>query len=218
MSTLLYCLGEGAEDILTSTGITSQERAKYDTKYDKELEKFDNFFQVRKNAMFERARFNQWNQGEGETADVFIAALHNLAENCNYGALKLELICDRFVVGIRDSSLSQRLQLDPELTLEKAQTIIHQKEAVKDQQETLKSSNLESGGLCLDQPQPGELAASTTGSTGRAPKDQSKWKDVQTVGITIIGEKGVRQREWFVTDVRREDIFLLSAAQRDWTK
>ena len=45
VSTLLYCLGEGAEDVLASTGITSQERAKYD----KVLEKFDNFFQVRKN-------------------------------------------------------------------------------------------------------------------------------------------------------------------------
>ena len=83
---------------------------------------------------------------------MFIAALHNLADNCQYGALKLELIRDWFVVGIRDSSISQRLQLDPELTLEKAQTIICQKEAVKDQQETLKSSNLESGGLCLVQP------------------------------------------------------------------
>ena len=40
VSTLLYCLGEGAEDVLTSMGITSQERAKYD----KVLEKFDNFF------------------------------------------------------------------------------------------------------------------------------------------------------------------------------
>ena len=44
VSTFLYCLGEGAEDVLTSTGITPQEKAKYD----KVLEKFDNFFQVRK--------------------------------------------------------------------------------------------------------------------------------------------------------------------------
>ena len=59
-------------------GITPQEKAKYD----KVLEKFDNFFQVRKNVIFERARFNQRNEGEGETADEFIAALHNLADNC----------------------------------------------------------------------------------------------------------------------------------------
>ena len=53
-------LGEGAEDVLTSTGITSQEKAKYD----KVLEKFNNFFQVRKNVIFERARLNQRNLGE----------------------------------------------------------------------------------------------------------------------------------------------------------
>ena len=53
-------LGEGAEDVLTSMGITSQEKAKYD----KVLEKFNNFFQVRKNVIFERARFNQRNLGE----------------------------------------------------------------------------------------------------------------------------------------------------------
>ena len=83
------------------------------------------------NVIFERARFNQRNQGEGETADEFIAALHNLADNCQYGVLKLELIRDRLFVGKRDSSLSQCLQRDPELTLEKAQTIIRQKKLLK---------------------------------------------------------------------------------------
>ena len=129
---------------------------------------------MRKNVIFERARLNQRHQGEGETADEFIAARYNLADNSQYVVLKLELIRDRLVAGIRDSSLSQRLQLDPELTLEKAQTIISQKEAVKDQQETLKCSNLESGGLCLVQPRSGVLAASNTGGTGMVPKDQSK--------------------------------------------
>ena len=31
-----------------------------------------------------------------------------------------EMICDRIVVGIKDSQLPERLQLDPDLTLEKA--------------------------------------------------------------------------------------------------
>ena len=30
------------------------------------------------------------------------------------------MLCDRLVVGIRDSATSQKLQMDPELTLEKA--------------------------------------------------------------------------------------------------
>jgi len=48
------------------------------------------------------------------------------------------MIRDRLVVGIRDSALSERLQLDPELTLDKAKKMVQQKEAVKDQQTVLK--------------------------------------------------------------------------------
>ena len=54
-------------------------------------------------------------------------ALYSLAENCEYGMLKSEMIRDRLVVGIRDSALSQRLQLNAELTLEKAKQAIQAK-------------------------------------------------------------------------------------------
>ena len=39
------------------------------------------------------------------------------------GGLKEEMIRDRIVVGIRDQALSERLQVDPALTLEKAKTM-----------------------------------------------------------------------------------------------
>ena len=54
----------------------------------------------------------------------------SLADNCAYGDLKNDLIRDRIVV---DKALSERLQLDPELTLEKANKIIRQCEAVQEQ-------------------------------------------------------------------------------------
>ena len=44
------------------------------------------------------------------------------------------MLRDRIVVGIRDAGLSERLQLDPDLTLEKAKKVVRQKEAVKEQQ------------------------------------------------------------------------------------
>eukprot|EP00731_Ephydatia_muelleri_P025358 Em0017g441a len=90
--------------------------------------------------MFERARFNRRSQLDGETVDQYIAVLHNLAKNCDYGKLKSELIRDRIVVGIRDSALSQRLQLDPDLTLEKAMRVARQWEAVQEQQEILREA------------------------------------------------------------------------------
>ncbi len=68
-------------------------------------------------------------------------ALYKLAEDYNYGDLKDEMIWDRLVVGIRDSSLSERLQLDSDLTLEKAKKAIRQREAVKEQQRELTVTN-----------------------------------------------------------------------------
>ena len=59
-------------------------------------------------------------QMDDESAEQFIVELYNFAEFCNYGELKAEMICDRLVVGIRDHHLSECLQLDSELTLEKA--------------------------------------------------------------------------------------------------
>ena len=44
----------------------------------------------------------------------------------------------RIVVGIANSSLSERLQMIEDLTLEKAKTLVRQREAVHEQQLTLK--------------------------------------------------------------------------------
>ena len=102
ISTLLYYIGEEAEAVLTSTNITAEEREQYDTV----VAKFDSFFGVRRNIIFERARFNRRHQQEGETAEQYIMELYRLAENCDYGPLKDEMIRDRLVVGIRDGALS----------------------------------------------------------------------------------------------------------------
>ena len=86
--------------------------------------KCDEFFQVQKNFIFERARFNRQNQLEGESSEQYISELYCLMDNCNYGNLKDELLRDRLVVGIRDQKLSKKLQLDPDLTLEKTKKTI----------------------------------------------------------------------------------------------
>ena len=59
---LLYCLGQEADDVLSSTGITEEEHKKYDTV----VQKFDNYFKVQRNVIFERACFNRRNQHKGE--------------------------------------------------------------------------------------------------------------------------------------------------------
>lgn len=74
----------------------------------------------KKNVIYKRARFNQRVQQLNESVDNFITALYALAENCNYGALHNELLRDRLVVGLRDIILSEWMQLDRDLTIEKA--------------------------------------------------------------------------------------------------
>ena len=88
--------------------------------------------------IFERARFNVRSQLEGESTDSFVTALHGLAEHCNFRDLKDELIRDRLVVGLRDAALSEKLQMNPDLTLEKAVVMARQKEAVRKQQPLLR--------------------------------------------------------------------------------
>lgn len=133
VSTLLYCMGEEAGDVLDTTSITADDKAKYDPV----IKAFDNFFKVRRNIIYERARFNHRCQQPGESAEQYITTLYNLVDSCEYGRLKEELLRDRIVVGIADEALSERLQLIADLTLEDAKTRIRQKEAVQSQQKQL---------------------------------------------------------------------------------
>jgi len=50
---------------------------------------------------------------------------------------------DRLVVGILDQALSERLQTDSDLTLERAKTLVRQKAVVKEQNHELREAELE---------------------------------------------------------------------------
>ncbi|UYV61448.1 hypothetical protein LAZ67_1004889 [Cordylochernes scorpioides] len=130
---LVYCMGDNADDILLSCKIASDQLENYN----KVIECFESHFIPRRNIIYERARFNQRCQQEGEKVNEFITALHSLAEHCNFEMLHDELIRDRIVVGVRDRALSERMQLDTDLTLVKATLMAKQLESVKEQQSSL---------------------------------------------------------------------------------
>ena len=83
------------------------------------LNKFNNHFVLKKNTIFERDQFNKQIHLDSESVNTFLTALYTLAEHCECGALHDELIRDRIVVRIRDKNLSEKLQLDTDLTLTK---------------------------------------------------------------------------------------------------
>ena len=65
--------------------------------------------------------------------DSFITDFYCLAEYCELGTLKDDLIRVRIVFGLRDRKLSEQLQLHSQLTLETAVTKARQSETVKKQ-------------------------------------------------------------------------------------
>ena len=67
------------------------------------------------------------------------------------GVLKDKLIRDRIVVGLKDKKLSEKLQLNPKLTLEKAVTQARQSETVKQQQDILQGTQSDSPSANVDQ-------------------------------------------------------------------
>ena len=130
VNALIYAMGDEADDILKSFHLSEADAKKYKTV----KERFDEYFIRRRNVIYERAKFNQRVQQPQESVDSFVTALHCLAEHCSYSDLHDEMICDRIVVGLKDASVAQKLQMDHDLTLDKAVTLARQSEAVKTQQ------------------------------------------------------------------------------------
>lgn len=92
---VIYCMGDEADDILRGQDLTDVQRQQYTSVKNT----FKTYFVHRKNVINERAKFNRRVQQPGEAVDVFMTALHALAENCKYGALHDELIRDHIMVG-----------------------------------------------------------------------------------------------------------------------
>lgn len=75
---------------------------------------------------------NAAKEREKEKAEIYIRALFELAENCDFGAKRDEDIRDCLVVGITDKELSQKLQLMPTLTLAQAiQQVRHSEDVAR---------------------------------------------------------------------------------------
>ena len=80
--------------------------------------------------------------------EQFITALYTLVETCDYATLKDEIIRDRIVVGILEgipnTALSECMQSEANLTLEKAKTMAPQKEAIAEQSVQLRDGSKQS--------------------------------------------------------------------------
>ena len=210
VNTLVYSMGTEVDVILYSFGLTDTQKKEYATV----VSSFEGCFVKKQNVIYERAKFNQRKQREGKSVDTFMTALHNLAEHCMYGELREEMICDRIVVGLLDVALSEKPQLDPDLTLEKAMTSACQREMVRKQQPVLQHH---------EQPMEIEMAESDKKNRHRHRKPQPNHHNRQrpqcskylVIGVgkdTVIGETTVQHKQQFVTNAKSGGTFKLSVS------
>ena len=134
ISTMVYVMGDQAEDILRTLNIPNE------ASYDYLKQSLDRYFGVRRNLIIERAKFNRRVQQQGESIDVFIQDLYRLVEHCEYGELREQLLRDRIVVGVIVDALSDRLQAQADLTLDQSVQISRQTEARKQQRGVVRDS------------------------------------------------------------------------------
>ena len=80
---LMYLLGDKADSILSSFRLSEEKSNLYDTV----KQKFQDYFNVRHNVIYERAKFTLRKQEVGESVDDFLTSLHTLVETYNYGNL-----------------------------------------------------------------------------------------------------------------------------------
>ena len=128
MNTLLYAMGGKSEDIFSS--FTFHDGADQNN-YDHVQEKLDHHFIAKKNIIHERAKFNKRVQGQDEPMENFITDLYRLAEFCEYGCVRNEMIRDRLIVGLSNDKLNEKPQMISGFTLEQAVQQARQSEMLK---------------------------------------------------------------------------------------
>lgn len=130
VSNLILQMGEEAEIIFTSFGLSQEDQNKLETV----IARFDAYFLPQNNVIHHRAQFYRRDQKSGESVEEFIRTLHDMAALCNFGEKKDEQIRDRLVAGLADRETSRDLQLKGEdLKLTDAVTIARNTADVRNQ-------------------------------------------------------------------------------------
>lgn len=79
VNTLMYCMGDEADDVLKGQNLSAARQRQYDAVKNA----FHAFFVVSKNVIYERACFNMRKQEVNESVDSFVTALYALSEHFN---------------------------------------------------------------------------------------------------------------------------------------
>lgn len=118
---LLNTAGEEAIELFNTFEFETKDGKSDSEVYDCVVAKFTEYANPRKNTLFERYKFWQRHQKEGETIDQFVVELKTMAKNCEYSVLTDQMIRDRVIFGIVDEKVKGQLLKEDvdKLTLER---------------------------------------------------------------------------------------------------
>ena len=133
IDTLLYIMGRESDDIYEQLVFTEEDEA--DRTLDDVTAAFTQYFQPRRNVLHYRMQFYQRKQGSDESAEEYIRAIHELAVKCSFnaGLTQNDMIKDRLLSGMIDSSLSAELQLNEDVALATVTSKMRAKESISNQ-------------------------------------------------------------------------------------
>ena len=139
VATLLAVIGKEANKVFRTFVWTTEGHDKIDVV----LKQFEDYCIPRQHVTYERFRLSTRDQGLAETVDQYTMELRRIASNCELESITPDQILrDRFVTGIRDAKVRERLLRDNKLTLENAVDIVRAAERTAVQ---MKDMNLEAG-------------------------------------------------------------------------
>ena len=133
---LLHCAGPEAQDIYTNLFLQTPMTTKTPTG-----SMCSRNCEPRKNEVFERYKFWQRDQREGEPIDQCVNHLRILLSSCEYEDQKQSNLRDRIVFGVTDIRVKERPLRESDLTLAKALDICHAAEASKVQMKVMASDS-----------------------------------------------------------------------------
>ena len=131
---MLSHAGKEAREVFKTLPWTEDEDR---NKFDKVLQAFEQFCSSQRNILYERYGFWSLHQEEGETVDAYLTRLELKIDNCEYdktgwpSAVKTEITRDKFVFGLIDDVLKERLLREVDLTLERAVSLAQHSESSK---------------------------------------------------------------------------------------
>ena len=143
LSCLIYAMGSAAEQIYETFNYDESDTA--NPSLLAVLDKFDGHFTPQKNIIHVRSIFYQRTQQANESIEAFHRSLYELSEHANFPN-RSEAIRDRFVLGVNSVELSEKLQLEPDLTLDTAVRLARQYESVKQQIGVQRTENVQAIG------------------------------------------------------------------------